>query len=488
MQVFQKRSSGSLHKSVCGSKSVGISLGSQREKTSQQSSIELPPRIFWPKFLPLPTGDFEDPMLDLGGYKRLGGKNGLFASRNTSYFVTLIVLVIFVFLFYLYNNASNDAANLRREINAQSEHIAKLKNEILEGNVNLEKARSGESACQNSKLAAEKKSNNDASVLNKLKAKISDLQASISEKEESIKSLKQELNDKSEKLEQNAARKSVMEQYGTNQEAVIIKLNETIELMKKDLALKDDVIHGLKQKLGSSLDQVNEARDVGTTKALEKTENVIPQPKESRKPQRPDEPEHLSAVEKVEDEKDVEENDGEKPHEEKEDADGNDEKEEKGADAKQETDPEAKEDKDAGANAKEDGEAKEEKDAGANEKEDGEAKEEKDAGANAKEDGEEKDGGAKENGDGEANEEKDVDAKDVDENVKVGAEKEGRKKKDEAAEADQDDTAKNVNGDRNVIRNPEARIKMEQAQQEDEKDDEDNEKGPLVNAAEKEKN
>lgn len=58
-------------------------------------------------------------------------RNGLFASRNTSYFVTLIVLVIFVFLFYLYNNASNDAANLRREINAQSEHIAKLKNEIL---------------------------------------------------------------------------------------------------------------------------------------------------------------------------------------------------------------------------------------------------------------------------------------------------------------------------------------------------------------------
>ena len=58
-------------------------------------------------------------------------RNGLLASRNTSFFAILVVLVIFFALFYMYYAAANESTILQRELDAQSEHIAKLKNEIL---------------------------------------------------------------------------------------------------------------------------------------------------------------------------------------------------------------------------------------------------------------------------------------------------------------------------------------------------------------------
>jgi len=234
-------------------------------------------------------------MFDSGGYKRMGGRP---QSKNTQYFLILIALVVFFGLTYLYYTASNEAAVLQRELYSQSEHVMKLKNEILEGNVNLEKARSSESACQGAKSQLERKNEQCSTDQIKFKAQISDLETSISEKEESIRVLNQQLTEKTRKLDEDAIQDAAMRDAGIGQAVTITKLNETIELLKKELALKDDIIHGLRNKLGLSdtpiTTQPNQTQTVPPVK--QEAINVIPVPN------RPDEPDHLSELEKPQEE------------------------------------------------------------------------------------------------------------------------------------------------------------------------------------------
>jgi len=169
---------------------------------------------------------------------------------------------------------------------------------LLEGNVNLEKARSSESACQGTKSQLERKNEQCSTDQIKFKAQISDLETSISEKEESIRVLNQQLMEKTRKLDEDAIQDAAMKDVGIGQVVTITKLNETIELLKKELALKDDIIHGLRNKLGLSdtpvTTQPNQTQTVPTVK--QEATNVIPVPK------RPDEPDHLSELEKPQEE------------------------------------------------------------------------------------------------------------------------------------------------------------------------------------------
>jgi hypothetical protein len=240
----------------------------------------------------------------MDGYKRLNGKNGFFASRNTSFFGILVILVTFFALFYLYYGASSEAAILQRELDAQSEHVSKLKNEILESNVNLEKSRSSETACHNAKSIVDTKFEECSTERDKLKAQVFDIESSVSEKEESIKSLKKDLADKASALETDEAKKSAMEKAGVGQEAIIIKMNETLELMKKDLALKDNIIHELKAKVGTNITadnsnipkaQAEADKQNLTTLAANKNENNSNDDNVLVQPNRPQEPDHLSA-------------------------------------------------------------------------------------------------------------------------------------------------------------------------------------------------
>lgn len=68
--------------------------------------------------------------------------------------------------------------------------------------------------------------------------------------------------------------------------------------MKKELALKDDIIHGLKSKLGLPDSPVTaERNETGTIPPVKQdSANVIPVPN------RPDEPDHLSELEKPKEE------------------------------------------------------------------------------------------------------------------------------------------------------------------------------------------
>jgi chromosome segregation ATPase len=248
-----------------------------------------------PKYSSLPTEDIGDHTI-MDGYRRLGGKNGFLASRNTSYFAILVVLIVFFVLSYLYYGASNEAAILKQELDSQMEHISKIKNEILESNVNLEKSRTSENACQSAKTIVDTKFDECSTERDKLKAKISDIESSVSEKEESIKSLKKDLAEKADALETDEAKNAAMEQAGVGQEAIIIKLNETLELMKKDLALKDNIIHDLKSKLGMNITEnlshehaQPQANLTTPTESNKSENNVLDQLK------RPEEPAHLSA-------------------------------------------------------------------------------------------------------------------------------------------------------------------------------------------------
>uniref|UniRef100_A0A7E4UZ97 Uncharacterized protein n=1 Tax=Panagrellus redivivus TaxID=6233 RepID=A0A7E4UZ97_PANRE len=180
-------------------------------------------------------------------YRHLGGKSHTMASRNTTYFGVLVGLVIVFSLFYLYNSASNDAIALQREVAAQADHLTKLKNEILDLNVNLEKTRDAENTCIRERKGVETQAEECGTKRDQLEAKIRDLESSLTEKEETIKTLRQDIASKAEALESESVKKLAMGQAGIGQEAIIIKLNDTIELLKKDLALKDDVIHALKK-------------------------------------------------------------------------------------------------------------------------------------------------------------------------------------------------------------------------------------------------
>jgi hypothetical protein len=236
----------------------------------------------------------------MDGYRRLGGKNGFLASRNTSFFAILVVLIVFFSLLYLYYGASNEASLLRRELDMQSEHISKLKNEILESNVNLEKSRASENSCHNEKTIADTKFDECSTERDKLKAQISDIESSVSEKEESIKSLKKELAEKSDALETDEVKKAAMEKAGVGNQAIIIQMNETLELMKKDLALKDNIIHDLKSKVGGSMNNTEilpegQANPKNTLNSTTQNINKINEENVLDQPNRPKEPEHLSA-------------------------------------------------------------------------------------------------------------------------------------------------------------------------------------------------
>ncbi|KAE9555715.1 hypothetical protein FO519_001067 [Halicephalobus sp. NKZ332] len=232
----------------------------------------------------------------------MGGK-----SKNTQYFIILVGLVIFFGLSYLYYTASSDTAFLRKELDVQSEHVMKLKNEILESNVNLEKARSSDSACQVIKTQLERKNEQCSTEQNRFNGQIADLQTSLSEKEESIRVLNQQLSDQKQKLNRDEIQSAAMKDAGVGQATTIIKLNETLEMMKKELALKDDIIHGLKAKFGILEDQdaANPQKNSTSPGVKQEAENVIPLPKRPDEaenvislPKRPDEPDHLSALQK----------------------------------------------------------------------------------------------------------------------------------------------------------------------------------------------
>lgn len=102
--------------------------------------------------------------------------------------------------------------------------------EFSEGNVNLEKARSSESACQATKAQLERKNEQCSTDQTKFKVQISDLQTSVSEKDESIRVLNQQLSEKTEKLNEDVIQQAAMKDAGIGQAVTITKFNETIEL------------------------------------------------------------------------------------------------------------------------------------------------------------------------------------------------------------------------------------------------------------------
>uniref|UniRef100_A0A914CCJ2 Uncharacterized protein n=1 Tax=Acrobeloides nanus TaxID=290746 RepID=A0A914CCJ2_9BILA len=186
-------------------------------------------------------------------YHRLGRTSSSSGfSRNILFFIILVALTIFGSLFYLYNSTSNELATLREELASQNTYVSKLKNEVLEINVNLEKSRTAESECKNAKSTAETKLTECTDELEKKKSALTDLEGTKTKSEDSMKELQTKVDEYKALLENQKTNMSAMQEVGVNQEAIVIKLNETVQLLQKDLILKDEIIHKLKAQLNSS--------------------------------------------------------------------------------------------------------------------------------------------------------------------------------------------------------------------------------------------
>ncbi|KAI6178582.1 hypothetical protein M3Y98_00516300 [Aphelenchoides besseyi] len=182
-------------------------------------------------------------------YRRLGGRNGNGFSRNVIFFGILVALVVVFSTFYLYISASNDVANLKYELRNQADYSTKLKNELLEINVRLEELKSLEAGCKESKITMNRQLEECAT---NLKQANEDAQSAKKEKTQIDGDLKT-LKSKNSELSAAKLKKhnmTAMETVGVGQEAIVIKLNETVDALRRDLILKDELIRKLENANG----------------------------------------------------------------------------------------------------------------------------------------------------------------------------------------------------------------------------------------------
>ncbi|KAH7691214.1 hypothetical protein AAVH_40274, partial [Aphelenchoides avenae] len=164
------------------------------------------------------------------GYRRFGGRSGAPLSRNVTFFVILIVLVVFVSLFYLYLSASSELTRLRQECDSQGDYVLKLKNELLETNVNVEKLRASETECTNAKNSLNTKYEECKTEMDKRKQQVDEYLKMNGEHEDVVSSFKKQIENLTTIIEEQKVNISAMEKVGINQQALIISLNETVEL------------------------------------------------------------------------------------------------------------------------------------------------------------------------------------------------------------------------------------------------------------------
>ncbi|CAD5211661.1 unnamed protein product [Bursaphelenchus xylophilus] len=168
------------------------------------------------------------------GYRRMGGRSS--PPRNVFFFGVLLILVVLFSVFFLYLSASNDVTTIRKELQFSNDKMAKLKDDLLNANNELEivknrlntcgqdknKAAADLEACTNSKTSDQKR-------VEELTKQNKDLQ-------EQKTALEADLN----------AKIAAMKTVGVNQEAILTKQNETIDVLRRDLILKDELISMLK--------------------------------------------------------------------------------------------------------------------------------------------------------------------------------------------------------------------------------------------------
>ncbi|CAD5207855.1 unnamed protein product [Bursaphelenchus okinawaensis] len=215
--------------------------------------------IYWPKI----SGgeDVEGQMMDSSssGYRRMGGRSA--PPRNIFFFGVLLILVVLFSVFFLYLSASSDLTALRDEVHYLNDQISKLKSDLLNVNSQLEGSNNKLTACNV-----------------EIKQKTSELESCTTQKSadrtkvEALTKQNSELQIEKKAIEDEMTSKmAAMKTVGVNQEAILTKQNETIDLLRRDLILKDELI----QKL-----QKNEANPVlntdnGQAKSLDATSSSL---------------------------------------------------------------------------------------------------------------------------------------------------------------------------------------------------------------------
>ncbi|KAI6182728.1 Eukaryotic translation initiation factor 3 subunit I [Aphelenchoides bicaudatus] len=222
--------------------------------------------IYWPK---INSGEEEiesGTMFESSSgnqYRRLNrGGNGF--TRNVTFFAILVGLVVVFSVFYLYTSASNDASALRFEVSSQSDYITKLKNEVLGLNTKLEELKNSDTTCKESKLTLSQQSEECST---NLKQANEQLQTATSEKTKlntELEALRAKNTELSSTLEAQKVNMSAMQNVGVGQEAIVIKLNETIDALRRDLILKMRSSKNWKMAKPVALPNILQ-RPVGTT-------------------------------------------------------------------------------------------------------------------------------------------------------------------------------------------------------------------------------
>ncbi|KAI6241332.1 hypothetical protein M3Y99_00359300 [Aphelenchoides fujianensis] len=198
----------------------------------------------------------------------MGGRGAGGFSRNVTFFGILIALMVLFSTIYLYISASNDVASLRLELRNQGDYVARLKNELLEINVRLEELKTSESTCKEAKITLDRK--------------VEECSTRKGKADGDLESLKTKNSELSAALESQKANMNAMQSVGVGQEAIVLKLNETIDALRRDLILKDELIRKLETAANQSLPAAVRV-DQQAEKPLDKEALALPPPAEAPK-------------------------------------------------------------------------------------------------------------------------------------------------------------------------------------------------------------
>ncbi|TKR94053.1 hypothetical protein L596_008396 [Steinernema carpocapsae] len=200
--------------------------------------------------------------------------------RNLPLFTFLAGLVIFFYVFYVYQAQSNELSVLHEQHELAQRQLKKINKDLLEANVKIEELTGNEKTCRSQLTECNTTSDECKSQLKSEKLKITGLRTEVSDKTSSNAEAEKKAKDCFEKVEQ--LEKSVQEL-----ENVANKQNQTMVLLHEELELKQEQIRLLKinSNLADKTTLVSDAKvpaaaqgnpDVGAAPKVERSNVVTP--------------------------------------------------------------------------------------------------------------------------------------------------------------------------------------------------------------------
>uniref|UniRef100_A0A915C5A2 Uncharacterized protein n=1 Tax=Parascaris univalens TaxID=6257 RepID=A0A915C5A2_PARUN len=156
--------------------------------------------------------------------------------RNLPLFGFLTALVVFFYVFYIYQAQNAELALMREEYSVLQQHLSKLKTENLDIKASLESCKDDEKSLQGEKSDANKKLEECASNLRSEKIRAESLKSDVAKVEVEIAECSRRVESAQSELLRLNGTMAAIHAVGMGNEALVITLNNTVNQLRGELA------------------------------------------------------------------------------------------------------------------------------------------------------------------------------------------------------------------------------------------------------------